>query len=911
MFHHRLERQIRKLIPPELAGNESLQSFLKAIHESYVHHDKDRSLSEHAFQINEKEYENINKRLLDLTSELEEKVLERTREIQTMARFPLESPNPNFRVSKDGVIQYKNPAAEELNEFFYKGLYYTPEAFFHNILSEIDKNGTLEVDCGTQNLLFHYSSTAESHDILFYGTNVSERNILRQRAYDNFYRLSNFLESTDDAYYVIYSKFTEKSFVTSKWAQIYGFNPNSVKNIIEERAKYIRKDFQNDYNAIFKDLTLGDKVNLGYCAINGKTGQEFWLQEIVSKQNDAITGDEIISGRITNVTTQHNYSMQLKESEERFKLLMDTAPVMVWVSNEHNIIEYSNLAANEMLAKPFTDIIGQKEFERFVHPDDRSIAIGQWNAKLAKRKISEIEFRLLDKDGHYRNVYQRAVPRYYKDGNFAGFIGVFFDLTKEKSFQKELYEEKEKLELLSQNSPDTVILLDRNGKIEYASPSINRTLGYRPEELLDRSVFSLMKKNSEEVSFLKKSLALGKKPKLNRMEYQMVAKNGSLLWVESVMTFIQGGDKREGKVLLHNRDIHKVKLAENAMRESEQKFRGLFENMELGVMEVDLGERIVWVNKAFEVMSGYSLRQLKGKIASELFLNAKDIEVMREVNKNRVKKSESLYEVKFRQKNGKFLEVVISGSATIDNNGEVKGSVGIHWDVTSIRETQRKLDQERLDKQHEIIQASLAAEERQKEILGRDLHDGVGQMLTYTSLYLQMAANEEKYDPNAFLSARYKILNILDEVRRISRSLIPPALTDLGLKEALIEMMNQYTAVKYMDFNLNFKVPRMEKMDFNAQTTLYRIVQEMTNNTLKYADATRVDISLSCKGLKFILKYQDNGKGFNMEKIKLGVGLKSITSRVKFYNGEVDLNSSPNNGVQYLIEIPLINLQKK
>lgn len=911
MFHHRLQRQIRKLIPPDLAGDESLQPFLKAIHESYAHHDKDRSLSEHAFQINEKEYEDINMRLLQLTAELEQKVEERTREIQTIARFPLESPNPNFRVSIDGVIQYKNPAAEELKEFFYKGLHYTPQAFFQNILSEIGKNGTLEVDCGTKNMLFQYSSTPESNDILFYGTNVSERNVLRQRAYDNFYRLSNFLESTDDAYYVIYSKYTEKSFVTSKWAQIYGFNPNSVKNIFEERAKLIRKDFRKEYNKIFKDLALGDKVNLGYCAINSKTGQEFWLQEIVSKQNDAITGDEIISGRITNVTTQHYYSMQLKESEARFKLLMDTAPVMVWVSNEDHIIEYSNIAANEMLAKPFNQIVGQKEFERYVHPDDRHEAIDQWNAKLARRKISEIEFRLLDKDGHYRNVYQRAVPRYYNDGNFAGFIGVFFDLTKEKVLQTQLYEEKEKLEILSQNSPDTVILLDRKGKIEYASPSINRTLGYRPEELLDKSVYSLLKKNSEAVAFLKKSLALGEKPKLNRMEYQMVAKNGSLLWVESVLTFIHGGDKQGGKILLHNRDISLVKQAEDALRESEQKFRGLFEHMQLGVMEVDLDEKIVWVNKAFETMSGYTFRQLKGKIASQVFLDEKDSRAMSEVNQKRVEKKESLYEVRFRHKNGKFKEVVISGSATIDNKGAVKGSVGIHWDVTSIRETQRKLEQERLNKQHEIIQASLAAEERQKEILGRDLHDGVGQMLTYTSLYLQMAANAEKYDPNAFLAARYKILNILEEVRRISRSLIPPALTDLGLKEALIEMMNQYSAVKYMDFNLNFKVPQVEKLDFNAQTTLYRIIQEMTNNTLKYADATQVDISLSCKGSKFILKYKDNGRGFSMEKIKLGVGLKSITSRVKFYNGDVDINSSPNNGVQYLIEIPLINLQKK
>lgn len=911
MFHHRLARQIRKLIPRELAEDERMQGFFKAINDTYEHNDRDRDLSEHAFQLNEKEYEVINQRLLQLTAELEQKVQERTNEIRTIARFPLESPNPNFRISFTGEIQYRNPAAEELRQFLYNGKTFTDEEFFRFIALELKENGTLEVDCGNQNYLFHYSTTPGSNDILFYGTNVSERNVLRERAYDNFYRLSNFLESTEDAYYVIYSKFTEKSFVTSNWGYIYGFNPSAVKNILRERGKYVRKDFKKEYDFIFNNLALGDKVSLAYCAINGKTGREFWLQEIVSKQYDALTGDVIISGRITDVTTQHKYSMQLKESEERFKLLMDTAPVMVWVSNEQGIVEYSNIAANQMLAKPFTELNGRKDFERYVHPEDRHIAIDVWNVLLAKRKVAEIEFRLLDRSGQYRNVFQRAVPRYYSDGRFAGYIGVYFDLTREKQYQKELYEEKEKLDMLSKNSPDTVILTDRKGKIEYVSPSVTRTLGYHPEELIDKSIFSILKKNSEGVTALRKSLTTGKISRANRMEYQMVSKNGAHLWVESALSFVKAGNQKTGKILLHNRDISSVKLAEDALKESEQKYRGLFDSMQLGVMEVDLHEKIVWVNNAFEKMSGYSFRQLKGKVASKLFLDEATLELMKKVNESRVEKKDSLYEVKFRHKNGKFLEVVISGSATIDNQGKPRGSVGIHWDVTSIRETQRRLEQERLNKQHEIIQASLAAEERQKEILGRDLHDGVGQMLTYTSLYLQMAANAEKYDPNAFVAARYKILNILEEVRRISRSLIPPALTDLGLKEALIEMMNQYTAVKYMDFNLNFTVPRPERLDFNAQTTLYRIVQEMTNNTLKYADATKVDISVGVMGKKLLLKYKDNGKGFSMENIKLGVGLKSINSRVKFYDGEVELKSSPNNGVNYIIQIPFNNLLKK
>lgn len=156
-----------------------------------------------------------------------------------------------------------------------------------------------------------------------------------------------------------------------------------------------------------------------------------------------------------------------------------------------------------------------------------------------------------------------------------------------------------------------------------------------------------------------------------------------------------------------------------------------------------------------------------------------------------------------------------------------------------------------------------------------------------------------------FLTARERILSTLNEVRRISRSLVPGVLNDLGLKEAIFELGAQAQEMTGIHFKFICPGTDINGIDFNVKTSLYRVVQEMTNNTLKYAKAQNITlkIGLSTKGLT--MKYKDDGIGFEMEKLKLGVGLKSIQTRIGVLGGVVKIKSGLNQGVEYIIQIPL------
>ena len=757
MFHKYLQRQIKKYLGenPD-AIDEKMEAFLKSISDTYVNYERDRELSEHAFSVNEEEYQTVNSNLKELTDELEKKVTERTQELSDLAQFPLENPNPIFRVSDEGKIIFKNPAAQKIKQIEQGIQQVDIEDFFEKQLPLLKNSTSFELISDGVEYLFYFKKVEGKGYSNFYGSDVTEKNKLRTIAIENFKKLNGFLESTEDAYYIIHEKNKEKNFVTSKWSHFFGFDPLQSSDLFKERKKCILATSVASYTAAFKKLQLGERISIQYNVKNKTTGQQFWLSESVTKQFDQELNEVLISGKITDITQEYTYALQIKESENRFRSLVDDMPVMIWISDEKNKVIYSNKEFKKSLGFSLESMKDFRDFIKYVHPEDKKNAISAWKKSIENKKEILTEFRIKNQKGSYHNVLEKAVPRFYENGKFAGYIGAYFDFTKEKEYQKSLTIEKEKLELLTRNSPDIILLTDNLGVIEYVSPTTQRILGYTEEELINKKINKFICKDCLR-NLLSLSWLNDKEHSYGKFEYKMVKKNGEEIWVESIMSIIKNSESKGYKVLMHNRDVSVVKTAIDALKESEQKYRGIFENMQLGIMEVDNEEKIQWTNKSFEQISGYTSEELFGKSAFQTFLKTDgDEKKMKKIGNKRAKKQESIYEIKMKKRNGEFADVVISGSPIIDLSGQVRGSVGIHWDVTGIRKMERFIEEEKISRQKEIMQATINAEERQKEILGNELHDGVGQILTYTTLFLEMASNTEKIEPALFSKEKKK-----------------------------------------------------------------------------------------------------------------------------------------------------------
>ena len=903
MFHPHLERQLKKYLGDEHPKDEKLVELLTAVSNSYRNYERDKELSEHVFSLTEAEYQDINNKLTQLTINLEERVKERTQELADLAQFPKVNPNPIFRISAEGKILFKNPVAEELKYLEFGGKKYTLEDFFKYIIQQVKEKGSFDVSSDGKQFLIYYKKIADADHYNFYGTDVTEKNILRTNAQENYQRLRNFLETTEDAYYIIYQSHKEKNILTSRWVDIFGFTQFESRDIFADKSNCVINETPQHHLNRIKKLKIGEKISIQYQVKNTTTGKEYWLSEIINKQYDEQLKETVISGRITDITKEHTYALQIKESEERFRKLMGAIPVMVWVSDENNRVTYSNQSMKKFLGFDLEKLKDYRHYSILVHPEDRRDAIEDWHKGVQQKKPIVSEYRLKDSKGNYHHIFEKAVPRFLSNGQFAGYIGAHFDLSKEKQAVDNLLVEKEKLELLTHNSPDIIILTDEKGIIEYVSPTTKRLLGYSEKEMLNDSIDKFLCDECVEQLSSMQWLSL-KSKESKKFDYRMKTKSGQLIWVESVYSLIKATEKGEHKILMHNRDINEIKKIEFALKESEQKYRGLFENMHLGVMEVDLNDTIQWVNRSFESMTGYSMKYLKGKAAKDVFL--KDIpeyeKMVKEIADQRSSKIESIYEVKMRQKKGELLDVVISGSPIIDINGNVKGSVGIHWDVTEIRKMEKMIEQEKAIRQNEVMKATLNAEEQQRAFLGNDLHDGVGHILTYTSLFLQMASDSQNVSSQLFQKAHDNVEKAINEIRRISRSLVPPALTDLGLKEAIIELINQYTDLKKIKFNIDCKSTDFKDLEFELQRNIYRIVQELINNSIKHSNCDNIKLSFKRAPNNLTINYTDNGTGFNINKVKKGLGLKSINNRVYFYGGSNTINTAANKGVSFEIK---------
>jgi PAS domain S-box-containing protein len=579
-------------------------------------------------------------------------------------------------------------------------------------------------------------------------------------------------------------------------------------------------------------------------------------------------------------------------------------PVMIWVSNENDKVVYTNKTSRDFYGIDLRNLNSAEEFSHYVHPDYHHSAIKEWAEKISAKQPAEVQYLAKNKYGEYRWIYEIAIPRFLDNNKYLGYIGTGFDITSERRMFYKLEEEKKKYELLSNQSADIIFLVDDMGIVEYVSPSIKRILGFEENSMIGNSLFNMLNPLGElSINDFKQE---DNKLSNRVLSFQVKDAQGDTKWVEAAYNTFKEENLGIEKIVIHLRDINDQYIAQNMLIENEAKYRNLFSNMNLGIMEVDTNEKILYVNSSFERISGYSQDELLGRIAPEIFITEiSEKEISLQERRNREHGKEGLYELRIRKKDGKNATWVISGAPTYDLKGKVRGSIGIHWDVTEIRELESKILFESVQKEKELMEARLQAEEEQRDTIGRDLHDGVGQMLAYLSVYMNILKEKDNINPTDVEKAQTTIKKTIDEVRRLARNLAPPAIKDLGLRDAIVELIGSYAIIPKPAFNLKiYKGKDPSQLQYEHKIMLFRVLQELSSNTFKYAKAEKVDIKIDYNKSGLEMTYLDNGIGFDMSTIKKGIGLKSILSRVEFYGGILKINTKVNEGTEVIIKLP-------
>ena len=209
------------------------------------------------------------------------------------------------------------------------------------------------------------------------------------------------------------------------------------------------------------------------------------------------------------------------------------------------------------------------------------------------------------------------------------------------------------------------------------------------------------------------------------------------------------------------------------------------------------------------------------------------------------------------------------------------------------------------EEQCKITEATIQAQEKERIELGRELHENISQILSTTKLYIDMAANDEGIRAELLQKGYKNISRAIEEIGNLYKSLIPPSLDDIGLRDAILEMIETIPEKGQMKVSLKCLNLHKTVIPGSIKLMAFRIVQEQLRNIIKHSGATRTEIKLSISKKMLNIIITDDGIGFDTRKKIRGIGLSSISSRARLHKGTVEIISTPDGGCTLNVFIPL------
>lgn len=482
----------------------------------------------------------------------------------------------------------------------------------------------------------------------------------------------------------------------------------------------------------------------------------------------------------------------LRESEERFRLMADHAPVMVWTATPDMLCDFFNRTCMEFTGWPLERLLGEGWLE-CVHPDDVDQCVSTYTPAFATRTPFRLDYRLRRADGVYRSVMDSAVPRFGPDGGFTGYIGCCLDITERKDAEDALLASQERYDLAT--AAGDVGLWDwRVGTNEvFVDSEITRLLGFEEAEIPNRLDAWLMRIHPEDVAAV---MAMEQHhdfhAEAHEMEHRMVHKDGSVRWFLSRGSALRHADGTPSRVIGTSIDITKRKGAEELMRESQA---------------------------ALEV-SHREIQHLAGRL-----IEAQDAE--------RARVARELHDDVSQQLAG----LSMAFSALKHRMGGLRGSEELQGDLRALQD---------------------------------------------------------------------RTSTLAEHVRLLSHDLHPTVLQHVGLVAALTTYCSE------VQRSHGIAVTCSAQGDFvsiapEAALCLYRIAQEALRNVVVHAAARRADVRLRRTDDVAEITITDDGKGFDVASAhasRTGLGLVSITERVRLAGGAVSIVTELTKGSRVHAQIP-------
>lgn len=516
--------------------------------------------------------------------------------------------------------------------------------------------------------------------------------------------------------------------------------------------------------------------------------------------------------------------------------------------------------------------------------------------------VRGFEHESVRKDGSKIWISVNAHAIREDDGKILYYEGTAQDITERKRAEQALRESEERYRDLVENSHELICTHDLDGQILSVNRAARELFGYELHEFVG-------KKNIRDILAPKVRDQFG-------MYMQRILKEGATSGTMLVQT--RNGEHRlleyynslrtEGVaapiVRGIARDTTEARRSEHALRESEERYRELFENSKDAFYVHDINGIYTSVNRASEKLSGYTREQIIGKHFSEFMTPEHARQVQRQLQKKLESAGETTYEIEMITKKGRQVPVEISSRLIVENGMPV----GVQGCVRDISEKKKSQEAAR-----NYSRRLIEAQEAERRRISRELHDQVGQILTAVKMNLH--ALQHKCTQPEILTSINDNLKVIDEavdqIRDLSVDLRPLLLDDLGLVVALRWYLERQTRnlgipAKFVSGSLD----EDDRFSSELETACFRIVQEGVTNVVRHARATRISVRLERVVSDLILLITDDGAGFDARMLRSGsgmstLGLRGMEERAQAVGGTITIDSAPALGTEICARFPI------
>jgi PAS domain S-box-containing protein len=464
--------------------------------------------------------------------------------------------------------------------------------------------------------------------------------------------------------------------------------------------------------------------------------------------------------------------------------------------------------------------------------------------------------------------------------------------------------------ILADSTTDLVALHDADSQYVYVSPSCEKLIGYRSQEILGEAPTEFCHPED------RKSLSHLFERVTRSGTYRVITKEGKVLWLEAVINPIKNSHGQVTGFQSSSRNVTARKIADDQLRESEFTIRTLLESSSQGILAVNQAGNIVLANLKAASMFGYRKSDFIGKLVRDLIpMNSrpqyqkKHLQFFRSP---RMRSMNSGLNLSGLHKNGKEFPIEISLSS-FQVNHETVAAVFV-TDISKRKQSEAALLESHA-KRLALSISQITAHDEASRSLARELHDVFSQELaalaTESVLLKQDLSGHETAAAERVEGLAQRITNLAKDMHQMSRRLHPAVLDELGLPVALRAECNAFSQLHGIRTVLRLK-QFIQSPKPDIALCLYRVTQESLRNVAKHSGTKTVFIDLAVKKGNLHLKIEDFGRGFDPRahaRKHHGLGLISMTERIRAVGGELIVDSQRGRGTIILAQVPLESTQ--